>query len=102
VNSGLDACRPDFIANQVGGRLEEDPRPGGALIHLHAAANELSLQHVARGRAYEIHHNQHRPHQSLDAAAPLKPLPEPVDLDRYRLRRQTRTACLINEYRLVA
>ena len=53
-------------------------------------------------RAYEIHHNQHRPHRSLDAAAPLKPLPEPVDLDRYRVRRQTHTGCLINEYRLVA
>jgi len=53
-------------------------------------------------RAYEIHHNQHRPHRSLDAAAPLKPLPEPVDLDRYRVRRQTHTACLINEYRLLA
>jgi putative transposase len=52
--------------------------------------------------AYEVHHNQHRPHRSLDAAAPLKPLPEPVDLDRYRVRRQTRTGCLINEYRLVA
>jgi transposase len=26
-------------------------------------------------REYEIHHNQHRPHRSLDAAAPLKPLP---------------------------
>jgi len=32
-------------------------------------------------REYEIHHNQHRPHRSLNAAAPLKPLPEPVDLD---------------------
>ena len=52
--------------------------------------------------AYEIHHNQHRPHRSLDAAAPLKPLPEPVDLNRYRVRRQTHTSCLINEYRLVA
>ena len=52
--------------------------------------------------AYEIHHNQHRPHRSLDAAAPLKPLPEPVVLDRYRVRRQAHTACLINEYRLVA
>jgi putative transposase len=27
-------------------------------------------------REYEIHHNQHRPHRSLDSAAPLKPLPE--------------------------
>jgi hypothetical protein len=52
--------------------------------------------------AYEIHHNQHRPHRSLDAAAPLKPRPEPVDLSRYRVRRQTQTGCLINEYRLVA
>ena len=53
-------------------------------------------------REYEIHHNQHRPHRSLDAAAPLKPLPEPVDLDQYRLRRLTRVGGMINEYRLVA
>jgi putative transposase len=51
---------------------------------------------------YETHFNQHRPHRSLDAAAPLKPLPEPVDLEQYRVRRQTRVGSLINEYRLVA
>ena len=28
-------------------------------------------------REYETQHNQHRPHRALDAAAPLKPLPEP-------------------------
>ena len=37
---------------------------------------------------YEAHHNQHRPHRSLSGTAPLKPLPEPVDLDLYRIRRQ--------------
>jgi putative transposase len=52
-------------------------------------------------REYEIHHNQHRPHRSLDAAAPLKPLPEPVDLDQYRVQRQARVRGLINEYHLV-
>ena len=31
-------------------------------------------------RQYETHHNQHRPHRSLDSAAPLKPLPEPAIL----------------------
>ena len=62
--------------------------------------NQAHLRRILR--AYEIHHNQHRPHRSLDAAAPLKPLPEPVDLDRYRVPQQTHTACLINEYRLVA
>jgi transposase InsO family protein len=51
---------------------------------------------------YETHHNQHRPHRFLDAAAPLKSLPAPVDLDRYRVRRQARVGGMINEYRLVA
>jgi hypothetical protein len=50
---------------------------------------------------YETHHNQHRPHRSLNAAAPLKPLPEPIDLEHYRVRRQARIGGLINEYRLV-
>jgi putative transposase len=51
---------------------------------------------------YETHHNQHRPHRSLHAAAPLKPLPEPVDLEQYRVRRHARVGGLINEYRLIA
>jgi putative transposase len=51
---------------------------------------------------YETHHNQHRPHRSLNSAAPLKPLPEPVDLDRYHVRRHARITGTINEYRPVA
>jgi putative transposase len=52
---------------------------------------------------YETHHNQHRPHRSLHAAAPLRPLPEPVDLEQqYRVRRHARVGGLINEYRLLA
>ena len=51
---------------------------------------------------YETHHDQHRPHRSLNSAAPLKPLPEPVDLERYHVRRHTRISGMINEYRLVA
>src|SRR6266536_5639590 len=31
-----------------------------------------------------------------------EPLPEPVDLEQYRVRRQTRASGTINEYRLVA
>ena len=53
-------------------------------------------------REYETHHNQHRPHRSLHAAAPLKPLPQPVELDQYRVRKQARAGGLINEYPLVA
>jgi ABC-2 type transport system ATP-binding protein len=45
--------------------------------------------------AYETHHNQHRTHRSLHGAAPLKPLPEPVDLARHRVRRQAHVGGLI-------
>ena len=38
----------------------------------------------------------------LHAAAPVKPPPEPVDLEQYHVRRQARAGGLINEYRLVA
>ena len=62
--------------------------------------NQSHLRRILR--EYETHHNQHRPHRSLEGAAPLKPLPEPVDLEQYRVRRQARVGGLINEYRLVA
>jgi transposase InsO family protein len=62
--------------------------------------NQAHLRRILHD--YETHHNQHRPHRSLDGAAPLKPLPEPVYLDDYRVRRQARVGGLINEYHLVA
>jgi len=62
--------------------------------------NEAHLRQILR--QYETHHNQHRPHRSLHGAAPLKPLPDPVDLDRYRVRQHTQVGGLINEYHLVA
>jgi putative transposase len=62
--------------------------------------NQHHLRRILR--QYETHHNQHRPHRSLHGAAPLKPLPDPVDLDQYRVRRHTRAGGLVNEYRLVA
>jgi transposase InsO family protein len=61
--------------------------------------NQNHLRRILR--EYETHHNQHRPHRSLHGAAPLKPLPEPVDLEQYRVRKQARAGGLINEYRLV-
>jgi transposase len=62
--------------------------------------NQAHLRQILR--QYETHHNQHRPHRSLHSAAPLKPLPGPADLAQYRVRRDTRVAGLIHEYRLVA
>jgi hypothetical protein len=62
--------------------------------------NQNHLRQILR--QYPTHHNQHRPHRCLQAAAPLKPLPEPVDLEQHRVRRQTRADGTINEYRLIA
>ena len=62
--------------------------------------NQRYLRRILR--QYETHHNEHRPHRSLDGAAPLKPLPGPVDLEQRRARKHARVGGLINEYRLVA
>jgi putative transposase len=62
--------------------------------------NQAHLRQILR--LYETHHNQHRPHRSLDGAAPLKPLPEPVDLEQYRVRKHAHVGGTINEYRLIA
>ncbi len=60
--------------------------------------NQNHLRRILR--EYETHHNQHRPRRSLHGAAPLKPLPEPVDLEQYRVRKQTRADGTISEYRV--
>jgi putative transposase len=62
--------------------------------------NQSHLRRILRD--YGTHHNQHRPHRSLHGAAPLEPLPKPVHLDDYRIRRQARSGGMINEYHLVA
>ena len=50
-------------------------------------------------REHETHHNEHRPHRSLDQAAPLKALPEPVDhRDAGRVDRHDRVGGVIHEY----
>lgn len=52
---------------------------------------------------YETGHNEHRPHRSLQQAAPLKRPPRPVhDLDAIRIRRHDRIGGVIHEYTLAA
>jgi hypothetical protein len=62
--------------------------------------NQSHLRRILR--EYETPTTKHRPHRSLHAAAPLKPLPGPVEVEQYRVRRQALADCTINEYRLVA
>ena len=63
--------------------------------------NQCHLLRVLRD--YETHHNEHRPHRSLDQAAPLKPLPNAVaDLDAFSARRPDLIGGVIHEYAQVA
>jgi putative transposase len=54
-------------------------------------------------REYEDFCNTHRPHRTLNQAAPLRPLPDGVTgLDHFRVLRRDRAGGVIHEYRLVA
>ena len=54
-------------------------------------------------REYEDFYNTHRPHRTLNQAAPLRPLPERVtDLEQFRVQPRDRAGGVIHEYRLVA
>jgi putative transposase len=66
--------------------------------------NTAHLLHALR--EYETFYNEHRPHRTLHAAAPLRPLPQPITeqrrLDRLDIRRRDRLGGILHEYRHAA
>jgi transposase InsO family protein len=50
----------------------------------------------------ERHYNNHRPHRTLDQAAPLRPLPHRTTTEIHNVRRRARLGGLIHEYEQVA
>jgi putative transposase len=94
VFCNVQTPRMNAIAERwIGGRRRE-------ILDRTLIWNQAHLRRILR--QYETHHNRHRPHRSLDSAAPLKPLPQPVDLEQHRVRKRPRVGGMINEYRLVA
>ena len=51
---------------------------------------------------YEQFYNEYRTHRSVHAAAPLRALPEPVELDRVRIRGRERLDGIPYPYSTVA
>ncbi|GII51493.1 hypothetical protein Psi02_79170 [Planotetraspora silvatica] len=51
---------------------------------------------------YEDHYNGHRPHSTLGQASPLTKLPEPANLDQFKVRRRDRLGGILHEYSQVA
>ena len=64
----------------------------------------IANQRHARGvlREYERHYNTHRPHRTLDQAAPLRPLPQRTTTEIHDVRRRDRLGGLLHEYQQVA
>ncbi|MBO3680463.1 integrase core domain-containing protein [Streptomyces sp. NEAU-YJ-81] len=66
--------------------------------------NETHLLHALR--EYEQFYNDHRPHRTLEGAAPLRPLPAPIvqpnSLAHLNDRRRDRLSGILYEYHHVA
>jgi putative transposase len=62
--------------------------------------NQQHLLHTLR--EYEQFYNHHRPHQGIDNARPLRPLPSPItgqdQIARLNIHRQSRLGGILNEY----
>jgi transposase InsO family protein len=53
-------------------------------------------------RQHELHYNGHRPHRTLDQAAPLRPLPHHTTTEIHNVLRRDRLGGLLHEYQQVA
>jgi transposase InsO family protein len=66
--------------------------------------NQRHLLHALR--EFETHYNQHRPHRALMHAAPLRPLPEPINPPRHitqlEVRRRDLLGGTLHEYQHAA
>jgi putative transposase len=66
--------------------------------------NQQHLLHALR--EYERHYNEHRPHQGIANARPLRPLPSPFadpdEIGRLDVRRRDRLGGILHEYEQAA
>ncbi|MBO2443571.1 hypothetical protein [Actinomadura nitritigenes] len=71
-----------------------------AVIEHHTRRDQRHLLHALR--EFETFYNQHRPHQSIANARPLKPLPPPItepdQIAHLNIRRRQRLGGILNEY----
>jgi integrase-like protein len=109
----LDERRPMFISEDI--RIVRTPvRPprANAIAErwIGTVRRELPDQMLIVNRRhletvlaqYVTHFNDHRPHRTLNQAAPLHPLPPPTSPSQRRVQRRDRLGGLIHEYTQVA
>ena len=66
--------------------------------------NQRQLLHALR--EFEYHYNDHRPHQGIANARPLRPVPEPItdpkELTHLHIDRRDRLSGILHEYQHAA
>jgi putative transposase len=88
------APRANAIAERFVGTIRRELLDRTLILNERHAAGVL--------RVFERHYNEHRPHRSLDQAAPLRPLPARSRADVVSVWRLDRLDGLLHEYQQVA
>jgi transposase InsO family protein len=94
IKTPVRAPRANGIAERFVGTIRRE------LLDRTLIINERHAMAVLR--VFERHYNEHRPHRSLDQAAPLRPLPTRSRADVVSVRRLDRLGGLLHEYQQVA
>jgi putative transposase len=94
VKTPLRTPQANTIAERLVGTIRRELLDHTLIINERHAAGVL--------RVFEQHYNKHRPHRSLDQAAPLRPLPTRSRADVVTIRRLNRLGGLLHEYQQVA
>ena len=88
------APRANAIAERFVGPIRRELLDRTLIINQRHAAAALG--------EYQHHHKNHRPHRTLDQAAPLRPLPRPAPSETITVQRRDRLGGLLHEYQHVA
>jgi putative transposase len=95
IRTPVRAPRANAIAERFVGSIRRELLNRILIINQRHAATVLG--------EYQHHYNSHRPHRTLDQAAPLRPLPQRTTTNETNaIRRRDRLGGLLHEYQQVA
>jgi len=94
VNTPVRAPRANATAERFVGTIRRELLDRLLIINQRHAAAVL--------HEFEHHYKSHRPHRTLDQAAPSRPLPRRAPPEIYKIRRRDRLGGLVHEYQPVA
>jgi putative transposase len=94
IKTAVRAPRANAIAERFVGTIRRELLDHLLIINQRHAAAVLS--------EFEDHYNGHRPHRTLDQAAPSRPLPRRAPNETHKIRRRDRLGGLVHEYQQVA